>query len=149
MTAPTTSATPKITLDQRAPSRHDKAASSGPLCSLTVWRVALRHLRRHLLEREQARKVLAWFLSSRSWGRRPGGAAQSQSAHGGVRLLWRLPLSPRSGAQARRELQDRISRTGSLVERHRRENEVGVAWPSTSHRGHRGSARRTSRWSPS
>jgi hypothetical protein len=37
MTAPTTSATPKITLDQRAPSRHDKALNSVSLREGTDW----------------------------------------------------------------------------------------------------------------
>ena len=89
------------------------------------------------------------FLTSRSW-------AVAQATQRGRSLrpvafdcFGRLPLSLQSGAQARRGLQDRRSRRGSLVERHRRENEIGAAWPSTSQRGRRGSARRTSRWSPS
>jgi len=104
---------------------------------------------RHLLEHEQACKVVA-----ASSLRAVGAVAQAVQRSRSLRAVafdcfGRLPLSLRSEAQARHELQDRRSRTGSRVERHRPENEVEVAWPSTSHRAHRGSARRTSRWSPS
>ena len=64
------------------------------------------------------------------------------SAFGSLR---NSPLNLRSGAQARRGSQDHTLQRDFLAERRHRESVAGAAWPSTSRRGRRGSARRTSR----
>jgi hypothetical protein len=120
-----------------------------PVFSPTVRVAAVQHFQRHDLEHELARNAVAAFSL-----RAVGAIAQAVQRSCSLRPVafdcyGRLPLSLRSAAQAGRGLQDRRSRRGSLVERHRRENEARAAWPSTSHRGRRGSDRRTSRWSPS
>jgi hypothetical protein len=49
MTAPATVAVPNITLDRRAPSRHDSTVVSQQMCLLQLYQVQVRHREERLI----------------------------------------------------------------------------------------------------